>query len=231
MPRPQPATSILAVIVALPALLLPIRTLVTEQATPDAFMTVPLLRLLHATSPGVTEAVWLLGGAFLIVVAVFLPARAAIAIPLGLALVLAGSSVVSSAEVAERARTSNEKFFGTAARSWVDEAAVGPVTYLDTGSVYWNGIWKTGFWNERIEHVAHFTSTLEPGAPAGDVTARADGTLVDAGGRPLPTREVVASSWLTFFGEQVAQIAQVDTDLAGLTLWRTLVPGPRACRR
>ena len=51
MPRPQPATSIVAAAAAVPAVLLPVRTLVTAACPPDAFMTIPLSRLLEKTPP------------------------------------------------------------------------------------------------------------------------------------------------------------------------------------
>ena len=60
VPRPQPATSIIAVAIAVPAVLLPVRALVTPSATPDAFMTVPLARLTEATSGSVVEVGWMI---------------------------------------------------------------------------------------------------------------------------------------------------------------------------
>ena len=76
MPRPQPATSIIAVAAAIPAILLPVRTLAAPVASPDAFMTIPLWRLLDATSPRDLEAFWV--GAVVVIVALTLwvPRRA-----------------------------------------------------------------------------------------------------------------------------------------------------------
>ncbi len=73
MPRPQPVTSIVAALVATAAVLLPMRTLVTAAASPDAFMTIPLWRLHQRTSAGVVELVWVIFVAVTIVLTVLLP--------------------------------------------------------------------------------------------------------------------------------------------------------------
>jgi hypothetical protein len=221
LPRPQPATSIIAVAIAAPAVLLPIRTLVTPSATPDAFMTVPLARLIDATSGSVAEATWMLIAASLVTVAVILPRRAAVAVPIVVGLALAGSSALSSAEIAKLTRVDREKFFGAAAPTWIDDAATGPVTYLYGDSGYWNLVWSTAFWNDRIKRVARLPDSPSGSLPGGIVAPRYDGRLFDTEGRPVRGREVVASTSFTLFGEPVAEIAQTDIDQAGLRLWRT----------
>ena len=67
LPRPQPATSIIALAIAVPAVLLPVRALVTPYATPDAFMTVPLARFMDATSGRSMEVAWMIAAALLVV--------------------------------------------------------------------------------------------------------------------------------------------------------------------
>jgi hypothetical protein len=219
--RPQPATSIIALAIAVPAVLLPIGTLVTPAATPDAFMTVPLARLMDATSGSAAEIAWMLFAASLVAVSVTLPRRAAVAVPIVLGLALVGSSALSSTEITNRTRSDREAFFGTAAETWVDDAATGPVTYLYDGNAFWNGVWKTAFWNDRIQRIVRL-----PGPTPGSIRARVvvpghDGRLLDRAGHPLRTADVVASTSFTFFGQPLAEIAQNDLDQAGLRLWRT----------
>ncbi len=221
VPRPQPATSIIAVAIAVPAVLLPVRALVTPSATPDAFMTVPLARLTEATSGSVVEVGWMIVAASLVAFAVMLPRRAAAIVPLIVGLALAGSSALSSSEIAHRTRLDREAFFGTAAQTWVDDAATGPVTYLYDGSAFWNGVWKTAFWNDRIQHVARLPGPTPGPVPGMIVAPRYDGRLFDGSGRSMRGREIVASTSFTLFGEPLAEIRQTYLDQAGLRLWRS----------
>jgi hypothetical protein len=223
MPRPQPATSILALLVGLPALLLPVRTLVTPAAAPDAFMTIPLMHLLERTSPGTVATAWVALAAALIALGVLLPRRAAVALPVVVAAGLVASSVLATREVDRRTHVDRVEFFGTAPRSWIDAAAAGPVTYLYEGSAFWNAVSKTAFWNTRIRSIAKLPGTSLGPLPATTVSLRPDGTLLDERGRPLSGREIVASTAFTFFGTPVADNPQ-GVDQPGLRLWRSLGP-------
>ena len=73
-PRPQPSTSFIACLVALPALLLPVRALFVPIATPDAFMTIPLEQVIDKTSPDTVALLWPAGVLIVVVLTVFLPA-------------------------------------------------------------------------------------------------------------------------------------------------------------
>ncbi|MSO95285.1 MAG: hypothetical protein EXQ81_05765 [Thermoleophilia bacterium] len=221
LPRPQPATSMIAFAVAVPAVVLPIRTFVTPFATPDAFMTVPLDRLLEATSGHFLEFAWMIFSVSLVAVAVILPRRAAALVPILIGFGLAGASVLASSEITKLARIDNDRFFGTAARTWVNDVATEPVTYLYGGSSYWNGVWKTAFWNDRIQRVARLPGPAPGFLSAAIASPRYDGVLFTDQGGPLRGREIVASTAVTFFGEPLAEIAQVDLDQAGLRIWRT----------
>ena len=221
LPRPQPATSIIAVLVAAPAVLLPIRLLVTPAAVPDAFMTVPLARLIDATSGSTAVAVWTILAASLVALAVIVPRRARALLPLVVGLALAGSTLMATAKVADLTHADREKFFGAARQSWVDDAADSSVAYLYDGNAFWNGVWKTAFWNERIEQVARLPGPEPSPVPGRIVAPRYDGWLFDVAGHALEGRDVVASTGFTFFGEPVAAVQQLDVDQAGLRLWRT----------
>jgi len=224
LPRPQPSTSIVALVVATPAVFLPVGALVIPMAIPDAFMMAPLARLLQSTSVDVLEVSWMILVVFLVAIAVTVPPRASFVLPLLVGVGLAGSSVLASSEIARLARIDQDRFFGAAAPTWVDEAAAGSVIYLYDGSIYWNGVWKTAFWNERIQKIARLPAPVTGSLPAAVVSPRRDGALVGADGVRLGGHEIVASTAFTFFGQPVAEVAQIDLDQAGLRLWRT--PGP-----
>ena len=224
IPRPQPATSIIAFAVAIPAVLLPIRALATPDAAPDAFMMFPFARLLEETSAEVLEVAWMIVAVVLVAAAVALPRRASMLLPLLVGLGLVATSVVASSEIGKLSRTDDDRFFGTASRTWVDDVATGPVTYLFDGSAYWNGVWKTAFWNDRIRKVVRFPGATGDSLPATIVVPRFDGALFSEKGRRWQSRDIVASTAMTFVGELRAEIAQRDLDQAGLRLWHT--PGP-----
>ena len=221
IPRPQPATSIIAFAIAVPAVLLPVRKLVTPYAAPDAFMILPIQRLLEATSAQFVEVSWMLFAVLMIAVAVTIPRRAAVLVPVILGVGLIAASALASSEIARLARIDNDRFFGDAKRTWVNDVATEPVTYLFDGSAYWNGVWKTAFWNDRIDRVVRL-----PGPPLGSlpdavVVSRSDGALVTDQGERIGGRRIVAPTAFTFVGEPLAEITQTDVDQGGLRLWRT----------
>ena len=221
MPRPQPATSIIAFLAAVPALLLPVRTLVTADAAPDAFMTIPLARL----SAGRLELVWLAATAITVALTVLLPKRAAALLPVLIAAAFIVTSTLTVHEIERRSRFDRFEFFGAASRSWVNDAATGPVTYLYDGNLFWNAVWHTAYWNDRIRWIAKLPSPSPGWVPnASAVDARPDGLIVDDRGRSLPSHEVIASTAFTLIGKVVAQVQQSGVDQAGMRLWRT--PGP-----
>jgi hypothetical protein len=223
MPRPQPLTSIAAVVVVAPAVLLPIKQLATPAATPDAFMLVPFVRLAESASGSTVQSVWLAGVGVAILVGVFLPARAAPAIVVGGIAVLLAASVVASTEVADRSTADRSMTFGDAKPDWIDRATEDDVVYLYDGDPDWTGLWQHTFWNERIARVA--TPPEPPGPVPGPTTVVApssDGVLRDEGAQPLTAGRVVAPVTYEVAGEPVTTIAQ-GPDRPGLTLWT--VPG------
>ena len=224
LPRPQPSTSIIAFVVAVPAVLLPIRTFVTPFAAPDAFMILPIERLLEATSPQFVEISWMLFAVLLVAIAVAIPRRLAVLLPVTMGLALVVASVLASSEIARLARLNNDRFFGTASRTWINDAVTGPVTYLYDGSDYWNAVWKTAFWNDRIQRVVRLPGPRVGSLPDAIVVTRADGRLVSERDGLLDGRRIVASTAFTFVGEPLAEIAQKDIDQAGLRLWKTEGP-------
>ncbi|MCY7301658.1 MAG: glycosyltransferase family 39 protein [Thermoleophilia bacterium] len=224
VPRPQPATSIIAFAIAVPAVLLPVRTLVTPFAAPDAFMILPMQHLLEATSARFVEVSWTLFAVLLVVIAVAIPRRAAALVPAMIGIGLIAASALASSEITRLARIDNDRFFGTAGRTWVNDVATEQVTYLYDGSAYWNAAWKTAFWNDRIRRIVRLPGPSVGSLPATIVEPGFDGALVTEQGVKLEGRRILASTAFAFVGEPVAEIAQKDLDQAGLRLWRT--PGP-----
>jgi hypothetical protein len=220
LPRPQPLSTIAALVVAAPALFLPVRAVVNTFAVPSAFMVVPLLSLLERTSSDTLELTWLLGVAGVVLLTLFLPRKAA---PLLVVAVIAGlvaTSALVQTRIDRRARGDRHLFFGSASPRWIDQAADGSVVYVDDGDPLWNAPWHIAFWNERVRVVARLgpSTAVLPGAV--DVTARPDGRLVRADGSPLRERFVVTRRWVTVFGQRLARDEQGEGE-PGLTLWRT----------
>ena len=77
IPRPQPSTSIIAFAIAVPAVLLPVGTLVTPYAAPGRVHDpCRFTRLLEGTSARFVEVSWMLFAVLLVAVAVTIPRRA-----------------------------------------------------------------------------------------------------------------------------------------------------------
>lgn len=223
-PRPQPSTSFIACLVALPALLLPVRALFVPIAAPDAFMTIPLERLIAKTSPDTVALLWPAGVLIVVVLTVFLPRRATFILPalIGTAFVI--TSILTIKEIDARARADRKAFFGSASKSWVNHAAAGPVTYLYDGNRHWNAVWQYAFWNSRIRSVVNIGPVPGPGPIPGSRPARVrpSGLIVDARGHPLAEREVIASTVFTLVGKNVTGVHQgEELEQAGLRLWLT----------
>jgi hypothetical protein len=219
LPRPEPWASIAAVLVSLPALLLPVNTVVTTFAVPSAFMTVPLLSLLERTSADTLELVWVLGAAAVVVLTLLIPRRAAPLLVIALLLCLAATSALVQTRIDRRAATDRHDFFGSASPEWIDRAADGPVVYLNDGDPLWNASWHLAFWNDRLRSIGTLAySGVLPGGV--DVTVRPDGRVVHADGSPLDERLVATRRWVSLDGRPLAR-AEQDSPEPGMTLWRT----------
>ena len=132
---------------------------------------------------------------------------------------LAGASYYTQSKIDLRASQDRSVFFGTSSPDWVDQAAAGPVVYLDDDPL-WNGAWQIAFWNRKIERVAAMKPPVST-RPDGLAAAPSDdGTLLDATGAPLQQRFVLAPTTMTLFGREVRRIRQAWIE-PGLALWRT----------
>jgi len=221
MPRPQPATSVLALAVAIPAVLLPIRDVATPDDAPHAFMTITFARLADATSWTTAETVWAVAAAGVIAAAVIVPRRLGALLVVAVAAGLLLASVVSSSKIARMTQNDREAFLGGAGPTWVDDASSGPVAYVYTGSVYWNVVWSTAFWNKRLEKVVRLPGLPLYSADVPVVRPTSDGRLLDVTGRALSEQYIVAPTPLAFVGDKTAEVVQTGLDQAGLRLWHT----------
>ena len=224
VPRPQPATSALALLLAAPALLLPIARFADQEAALDAFTFIPLWRLREAASTDVMQLCYGLGIAAVVAAAVLIPARARLSLALLVAAMLGSTSVLSAREIGRLAHEERTWVFAAADPSWIDEAADGPVTYLHAGTAFGAALAKSLYWNERIDRVLGLYGTPRPSPFVQSLVApAADGTVVDPGGARPRGGYVVAPAGIALAGRPIASYGPA-TDLPGITLWRAEVP-------
>jgi hypothetical protein len=220
VPRPRVWAQAAALLVAVPAVLLPVKRFAVKEAALDAFSFVPLWRLGTVASETTLEVAFPLVAGALVAAAVLVPRRALVVLPVLVLGVLVTLSFVSTREITQLSRDDRVWVFDIGDPRWVDAASDGPVTYLHASSGFSAGVWKHLFWNDHIDAVA----ALPAAAPVGPlepamVSPRFDGLLLDTEGNRLEADLVAASSDLELAGERIAA-APRSTDLPGLSLWR-----------
>jgi len=223
-PRPRIWTQAVALVVAIPAVLLPVSRYAVQEAALDAFSFIPLWRLASITSEPTLEVIFPLVAGALVAAAVLVPRRALAVLPILVLAVLVTLSFVSSKEIAQLSRADRVWVFDVGDPRWIDAAADGPVTYLNVSSGFPAGVWKHLSWNRRIDTVAELpeAAAVGPLEPT-TVSPRLDGVLLDAGGNRLDPSLVATSADFELAGERIGQ-APRSTDLSGLSLWRTERP-------
>jgi hypothetical protein len=230
-PRPRGWTQAVALLVAIPAVLLPVQRFAVQEAALDAFSFVPLWRFSAFTSETTLEVAFPLVAGTLVAAAVLVPRRALVVLPVLVLAVLGTLSVFSTRETARLSDLDRTWVFDTGDPRWIDTVADGPVTYLHMSPGFSAGVWKHLFWNDRIDAVAASpeAAPVGPLEPA-TVSPRFDGLLLDTDGRRLEAGLVAASSDLELVGEKLA-VAPRSTDLPGLALWRIESPTRVRTRR
>ena len=223
VPRPRPWIQLAALVIAVPAVLLPVSRFAVQESALDAVSMIPLWRLAEASSTNALELVYPLAAGALVALAVFLPSRMRLALPVVVAVTLVALSILSTRQIERLTHLDRTWVFDTGERRWIDAAATGPVTYLHA-SAFPAGVWKHVFWNRRIVTVARLKSAaaLDPLVPVNVELAR-DGRLQATDGHAFQPALVTAPSDFELAGERIAQ-APRSTDLAGLTLWRVEQP-------
>jgi hypothetical protein len=224
LPRPQPATSIIAIAVAAPTILLPLDRVAAPGTAPDAPSMIALERLLRVLDQSTFEALYAGAAALLLALAVLLPRRLA---PLLVALVagaFAAGSLVAWNEVVDRSRVERERTFATAAPDWIDESGATDATLLLTGDRFWPSAWHELFWNETLTQAARIRGVESPGLfPQTVVVVHPDGTLRTAEGAPLRADYLAAPLPVTVAGERVTEVPGTE-DQPGIALWRAEPP-------
>ena len=178
-----------------------------------------LAALAHLGSPkayGVVALVALTAGGLLLA----LPARRRALLPVLLAATLAAASVSASEDLRDRSQAVRAEAVAPSA-TWIDRAALGPVTYLYDGTGDAATVWSQLFWNERIVRVLDLPAPHVPG-PLPQQQLRLvpdDGTLTLVAGGQADATVVVAPQGFRFRGSQLARSPRL-----GLALWRVASP-------
>jgi len=223
-PRPQPATSIVAFLVAASALLLPLDRVTTLAAYADAPSMIPLEQLTRHVGQTTFETLYAGALAAVLLAAVLLPRRAVPALAVVVALALGAATVVASKEVREGSQTERERTFAGAPADWIDASGGNEVALLLTGQRLWPAAWETLFWNESITKVIRLRGVESPGVVPQEVaTVHEDGRLLNRSGGEVTAPDVAAPTGVTIVGDELVTTPP-SFEQPGMTLWRVEPP-------
>jgi hypothetical protein len=204
--------------------LLPVDRYVNAFGTHDAMTLIPLYQLSTATSPTALTQVYPAVAGAVALIFVLVPRRRLTWLPVVLAIVLVGASVLASRFVADQARAQQRQFLG-ADPSWADRVAGKRAAYLYDGEPSWPGVWETLFFNQSIDRVYNLSDTDVPGPlPQQHVSVQADGTLAPTPAGRHPAKFAIASNWIELDGTQRMSVVQQGLQEAGLALWEVKQP-------
>jgi hypothetical protein len=222
LPRPQPATSIVAIAVAAPTLLLPLDRVATPATAPDAPSMIALERLRSVLTESTFETLYAVAAAVMLGLAVFIPRRLAPLLVALVALAFVGGSIVASDEIADRSQIERERTFAGAAPDWIDASGATNVMLLLSGDRFWPSAWQELFWNDSIRRVARIRGAESPGLlPQYVVVPKPDGRVETPGSEAL--EYLAAPANVTVVGERIADVPGTE-DQPGLTVWRVEQP-------
>ncbi|MBA2331372.1 MAG: glycosyltransferase family 39 protein, partial [Actinobacteria bacterium] len=212
--RPQPLSSIVALLAAGGLLILPIRQLAEIDTIHDTFELIPLSQM----APGGRELAFGLAVAVATALVVVLPRRAlGLLVPVVLA-ALAFTSIVAAREAARQSGLRETALLG-GSPTWIDDAGVDRVAYLYAGDPRWTVVWQHLYWNRSIGEVWTLAGSTVPGPlPQRAVFPRSDGRLATSS-TLADAHAVVAPTNVTLVGERIAEIRQQEQLAAGLALW------------
>jgi hypothetical protein len=224
------ARAVVALLVAVPVILLPLGRLVTSFAPPDAPTLAPLVDLRNSTSLATLEIVLYALVGVAVVAFVLVTRKTAVLLPVVLLAGLAGVSVAAARYASDQSTLRKEMFLGDEPR-WIDRAAPAPVAYLYGPGADWTGIWQTLFWNRKVDQVYALGDAKVTGpVPLQRVRFRGDGRLV-AGNRPESPRYLVAPlgtlpsiRFFSFDGGIIATASPPKSVVGNLALWRLTSP-------
>ncbi len=224
VPRPQPVTSLIALVLAASALLLPLGRVTAEAVYADAPSMISLERLSHHIGQDTFEAVYTVAAALVLLLAVVLPRRGGSALAALVAIALAAGSLVASFQIRDRSQVERERTFADASTDWIDASGARDVALVLTGARFWPSAWEELFWNSSIRQVVRLPGVESPGIVAEVVAApRADGRIEARSGDLVAAAYVVAPTSLSVIGEPVATLPS-SFEQPGMVLWRATAP-------
>jgi hypothetical protein len=229
-PRPQPATSIVAFVVAASALLLPLDRVTAPAAYADSPSMIPLELLSRHLDQSAFEGLYAGVVALLLLAAVLLPRRTVPALAVVVALALGAASLVAAREIRDRSQVERARTFAGSPVDWIDASGEQDVGLLITNQRFWPSTWELLFWNESIRDVVRLRGSENPGlVPQEVATIRDDGVLETGSGRVLDVRAVAAPTGTSIVGDEVAAIPP-SFEQQGMGLW-TVEPPVRVSQR
>lgn len=216
--RPRGATAAIVVAVVVLVAVVPPSTLTTDAIRWESFTLIPFYDI-HGWTPGVSLRLLLVGAVLpLLVLFTLLSHRRLWVIPTVLLLLFVFLSAVATGTSIAQSR-SEAQLVGQR-KDWVDVYAGRRAVFLTGGEALWPAVYENIFWNDAITRVDTLPGFAVPGPlPQTPVGPETDGRIVDAAGRPVSTRFVVASNTLTLFGQKFAAPRR-----AKLVLWRVDPP-------
>jgi hypothetical protein len=229
-PRPQPATSIVAFVVAASALLLPLDRVTTPAAYADSPSMIPLELLSRRLDQSAFEGLYAGAIALLLLAAVLLPRRAAPALAAVVAVALGAASIVASREIRDRSQVEHERTFAGVPANWIDAAGERDVGLVVTNQRFWPSTWELLFWNESIGKVVRLRGSENPGlVPQEIATILPDGRLRTRSREEVDVAAVAAPSGTSIVGDEIASMPP-SFEQQGMGLWR-VDPPVRVSRR
>ncbi len=218
-PRPQPLTSVVALVAAAGLLVLPIRRLAEVDTIHDTLELIPLAQL----TPDGRVLAFALAVAAATALFVLLPRRAVALLVAPVFVALAATSVIAARE-ADRQSGQRETALLGGTPTWVDDAGLDGVAFLYAGEPRWTVVWQHLYWNRSIDEIWTLGGSKVPGPlPQRSVYPRSDGTFTFASGS-VDAPAVVAPTNVTLVGERVAEIRNQALVAAGHVLWRPEPP-------
>jgi hypothetical protein len=216
-PKPRVPTAAAAAGALLLVVYLPVQRFATDEAFPNSFTLLPLIKLATRHPGANADLVATLVVALTLVLFALAPRRLIWVLPALVALAFSADSLWASREIAHRAAFLQEMSTGPN-RRWVDRAADGPTAFVFIGEFNWPGVWENAFWNRRIVRAYDLTTRVPGGLPQESVEPLPDGRLVRVNGQPAKARYVVSQYPLQFAGRSIATAGD------GLVLWRLNQP-------
>lgn len=223
-PRPARVAVPLAVASVAALVTLPATRAGTRPEAHDAFTILPFVEMVDPGEAAFRGA--LAGfGALAAVAFLLLPRRLLPATAVGVALGLAGLSVLAAREIDRFSLVEHADAFGNADSRWVDEAGSPSLVLLvDTGERPSPNVARVIFWNRSIRRLVRLSEVDARGPlPEPPVEISRDGMLVGTDGLVVSEAHVLMPATITVAGERIASSPPTVTG-PGYGLWRAEEP-------